>query len=557
MDPARETRESRLVSLLLAAVTVVAYGPIAQLGFVNYDDPAYVSANPHVLAGLGWSGIVWAFTTTAEANWHPVTWLSLMLDASIGGAKPGVYHATNLVLHVVNTLLLFGWLRRTTGERWKSAFVAALFAVHPLHVESVAWVAERKDVLSTTFWMLTVAAYARWVAAPSGRRYAAIVVLFALGLMTKPMLVTLPVMLLLLDYWPLRRWDGADARRITALLVEKTPLFLLAAASALVTLLVQRPAMQVLEHVPFGARVANALVSVVAYVGAMLWPVDLAVIYPYPRNLPVWQPIVAAAIVVAISLAAIRAGRSRPWLPIGWLFYLIGLAPVLGLVQVGYHARADRFTYVPMIGLFIIVAWGVPDLVEWIGRGTTTAETPPARGRRSRADRRRGSTTAAHDPLLGGLAIIVVLVLAACTWRQVGYWRSSIDLFTHTVAVTADNGYAHYNLSTAYQERGDVERTLVHLREALRINPRHAEAHFNLTRLMMKQGNLDEAAALVREGRTTWPSNPNTFVDLGVLAVLQGRSDEAIEWFTEALRLSPDLPDARHNLEALQAQKKR
>ena len=547
-----EPRADLLIGLVLAGVTIAAYGPIWSLGFVNYDDPAYVTDNPHVLGGLGWAGIVWAFTTTTESNWHPVTWLSLMLDASVGGGTPRVFHATNLLLHVANTLLIFTGLRRMTGRRWESAFVAALFAVHPLHVESVAWVAERKDVLSTLLWLLTVAAYVRWVGAPSASRYVVVLIVYALGLMAKPMLVSLPLTLLLLDYWPLARVkDGAAARRVV---LEKIPLFVLAGLLALVTLLVQRPAMQALEAVPFGARAANALVSVVAYLLQMLWPVDLAVIYPYPRaGRPLWQPIAATATLAVVSFAALRSVRERPWLAAGWLFYLVTLVPVLGLVQVGYHARADRFTYVPLLGIFVIVAWGVSDR---FGRaGVATAPAPSRASRRDKTKARSTPSVPAGARGLAAVAATIVVVLSVLTWRQVGRWRSSIDLFSHAVAVTSDNAYAQYNLSTAYQEAGDAERTIVHLREALRIHPELVDAHYNLTRLLMKRGQLDEAATLVREQQRLWPSSPHTMVDLGVLAVLQGDNDAAIRWFTEALRLSPDLPDARNNLQALERER--
>ena len=540
---AAESRKDQLVAIGLAALTVAAYARVWTLGFVNYDDPAYVTDNEHVLAGLRWSGIVWAFTSNTEANWHPITWLSLMLDASIGGASPGVFHTTNLVLHVANSVVLFLLLRRMTDRRWESAAVAALFAVHPLHVESVAWVAERKDVLSTLFWFLTTGAWVGWTAAPSAGRYAAVLGLFALGLMSKPMLVSLPLTLLLFDVWPLGRMTrDAVARSI----VEKLPLFALAAASALVTLLVQRPAMQVLEAVPFPARVANALISIVAYAGQMLWPAGLSAIYPYPRaGIPLWQPIGAAIVVVGASLAAFRARERRPWITVGWFFYLLTLLPVLGLVQVGFQARADRFTYVPFVGLFIVVAWGAPEVLRSIG-----AQRPAAGGRRART-RRRAPAVADHAPILAWVAAIVIAVLSIRTWQQIGHWRTSVDLFTHAIRVTSDNAHAQYNLASAYQEQRDVERAVVHLREALRIQPHMKQAHYNLARLLMKLGRLDEAAVLVAEQQAWWPGDPLTLVDVGVLAVLQGRTDEAIARFTEALRLDPNLPDARHNLDAL------
>jgi hypothetical protein len=535
--PAPATRsDDAVIAAVLVVLTIVAYARVWTLGFVNYDDPGYVSENPHVLAGLRWSGIVWAFTTNTEANWHPITWLSLMLDASLGGGAAGMFHATNLLLHVANTVLLFFGLQRMTDRRWESAMVAALFAVHPLHVESVAWVAERKDVLSTLFWFLTVGAYVRWTEKPTAARHVAMLVVYALGLMTKPMLVTLPVTLLLLDVWPLRRWSHTATVR---LLVEKLPLLALAVASALVTLLVQRPAMAVLEAVPFPARAGNALMSIVAYAAQMVWPAGLSPIYPYPRNgIPLWQPMGALVLIVAASIAAFLGRERRPWLPVGWCFYLVTLVPVLGFVQVGYQARADRYTYVPLLGLFVIVAWGAPELARAL-RPTTPVS------------RRRAAAPADRDPALVVPAAIVLVALSVVTWTQVGYWRSSVELFTRAIQVTTDNAYAQYNLSNAYHERGDDAQAILHLREVLRIHPHMREAHFNLARFLMMSGKLDEAAPLVAEQEAWWPNDPQTLLDLGVLAALRGRTEDAIRHFTEALRLQPDLRDARNNLDAL------
>jgi tetratricopeptide (TPR) repeat protein len=537
--------DDAVIAAVLAVLTIAAYARIWTLGFVSFDDPGYVTENPHVLAGLRWSGIVWAFTTNTEANWHPITWLSLMVDASLGGGAAAMFHTTNLLLHVANTLLLFLGLARMTDRRWESAMVAALFAVHPLHVESVAWVAERKDVLSTLFWFLTVGAYVRWIETPTAARYAAMIVAYALGLMAKPMLITLPATLLLLDVWPLARWSRAAAGR---LLIEKLPLFALAVGSALVTLVVQRPAMAVLEAVPFPARVGNALMSIVAYAAQMAWPAGLSPIYPYPRDgIPLWQPMGALLLILAASVAVFRERERRPWLPVGWSFYLVTLVPVLGFVQVGYQARADRYTYVPLLGLFVIVVWGARELAR-----SFRPTAPEPRGR-APARRRAAAPAAEHGPALVVLATIVLVALAIRTWTQVGYWRGSVELFTRAVQVTTDNAYAQYNLSTAYQERGDDAQAILQLREALRIFPRMREAHYNLTRLLMKSGRLDEAAPLVAEEEAWWPSDPQAHVDLGALAALQGRTEDAIRHFTEALRLQPDLPDARHNLDALTA----
>jgi hypothetical protein len=513
------------ISLLLGLVTAAAYAPLWRLGFVNMDDPLYVSGNPQVLAGLGWPGFVWALTTTSQVNWHPLTWLSLMLDATIGGADPRIYHATNLLLHLASTLLLFAVLARMTGCRLKSAFVAALFAVHPLHVESVAWIAERKDVLSGVFWMLTLTAFARYAERPSRAAYAAVVAAFALGLAAKPMLVSLPIVLLLLDFWPLARWGRIDPRR---LLIEKLPLFGLALASSVVTLVVQRPAMERMEGVPFGARVENALVSYVAYIQDMFWPRGLAIFYPYPHGM-VWQPIAAAVVLAALSVVAIRAARRYPWLTVGWLWYVVTLVPVIGLVQVGIQARADRYTYLPLIGLFIIVAWGVPELLL----------------REDAPDAARVTMKVA--------AIAVVLILAVLTWVQVGVWRNGVELFTHAIAVTGDNVLAQFNLSDALSAQGDEDGALLHLREAVRIDPHFPDAHFNLASALIRQRKVEEAAVLCRQAAEYWPDDERTLVNLGIVELLQGNYPEAEARLAEALRRYPDSAVARHNLAVARA----
>lgn len=513
-------RSSVTICLILMALTLVAFGKVWGLGFVNMDDPPYVAANPNVLAGLGWRGLAWAFTTTIQSNWHPLTWLSLMLDATVSGASPEVYHATNLLLHVANTLILFLVLDRITGCRFRCAFVAALFAVHPLHVESVAWIAERKDVLSTLFWLLTLAAYVRYVARRSRATYAVVVALFALGLLAKPMLVTVPFVLLLLDYWPLERRRSVGLR---TLLLEKIPLFALAGASAMITLVVQRPAMERMEGVALGERVANALVSSVTYIGKMFWPSGLAIFYPYPQGLT-WQPFAAAVVLIVITVATIRAGRSRPWLPVGWFWYAVTLVPVSGIVQVGLQARADRYTYVPLIGLFIIVAWGAPEILR---------------------------------RLAPGAGVAVLLALGVTTWIQVGYWRDGVSLFSHAIEVTTDNVLAQFNLSDAYSARGDREREMFHLREAVRIDPRFPDSHFNLTSALIRERKLDEAAVLCRQAQEFWPTEERTLVNLGIVELLRGNFDEAETRLSEALRLYPGSAVARHNLVVARAGKAR
>lgn len=523
------SRAILLPSALLAAVTLAAYGRAWTLGFVNYDDPYYVVRNPHVLGGLSLPGIAWALSTTSASNWHPLTWISLMIDATIGGGDARVFHATNVLLHVANALLLLRVLQRLTRCFWRSVFVAVLFALHPLHVESVAWITERKDVLSTFFLLLTLAAYGRYARSPSRGAYVLVVLTFAAGLLAKPMLVSLPLVLLLLDFWPLGRREEIGAGR---LLLEKAPLFVLAAASCVVTLFAQRLALKPLEVLPLGERVANALVSAWVYIGQMLWPRRLAVFYPRSHP-PLWQPVVGAILLVAVSVVAVRLARSRPWLPVGWFWYLVTLLPVIGLVQVGLQARADRYTYVPLIGLFIVVAWGVPDLLH------------------------RLAPRAALAAPLATAAVLVALALGAATSVQLGTWRSSIDLFTHALDVTESNAFAHFNLADAYSTQGNDEAELAHLREAVRIDPHFAEAHFNLTSALMRRHQVDEVAALCREEQALWPTEERTLVNLGILELLRGNFDEAESRLLEALRLYPDSAVASHNLVVARAARAR
>ena len=477
--------QARWACLALIAVNMIVYAPVWHHGFVNYDDDEYVSTNTVVLRGLTWHGASWAFTTGHAGNWHPLTWLSHMLDVQFYGLDPGPHHLTNLLFHIANTLLLFGLLHRMTGALGRSAFVAGLFAVHPLHVESVAWVAERKDVLSTLFWMLTLWAYVEYVRRPGLRRYWPVLLFFALGLMAKQMLVTLPFVLLLLDFWPLGRvgtrpnpaggWAlSRDGWATTVRLVwEKLPLLALTVVSSIVTVVVHRQAAAVisLSATPLNLRVANALVSYVTYISKMLWPARLAVLYPYAQSLPGWWVAGAFLGLMGISVAVIRAGPRHPYLPVGWLWYLGTMVPVIGLIQVGNQATADRYTYVPLIGLFIVVAWGVPDLlVRW--------------------PRRRIGL-----PIAAGL---VILACAIAARGQLRYWEDSTTLWTRALAVTTENNIAHNNLAVSLADQGKLDEAIAHYSEALRIKPDYTKA----------QDNLD--LALVRRGKRPDPGAPRS-----------------------------------------------
>jgi len=540
-----------LSCLLLLAATFAVYAQVRHHEFIHLDDNQYVTDNPHVLAGLSPRGIAWAFTTNLSGSWIPLTWLSLVADTELHGPDAGGYHLTNLVLHLANTLLLFIAMRSLTGSPWRSLFVAALFALHPLHVESVAWVTERKDVLSAFFWFLGLWLYARYASGPSPARYAAVLLALVLGLMAKPMVVTLPFVLLLLDLWPLGRLAvPAEVRgngraggrrkeraaRIDTLrfrvVVEKAPLVLVATALGLVTYLAQRGtgATVSLEALPLGARFANALVSYVSYLGKTFWPDDLAAFYPHPLNgIPAWQVLGAALFLGLVSAAAARPSvrRRRPYLLVGWLWYLGTLLPVIGLVQVGYQGMADRYTYLPLVGVFIMIAWGLPDLA---GEGRMRRVLVPA------------------------AATVAVGALAVCTWYQAALWRDSISLFEHALRVTRRNFVMHNQLGLALAERGRLPEAVSHYVQALRVHPRYAEAHTNLGVAFLEQGALPEAAACFGEALRLYPGFEEAHNNMGIALERMGRRDEAVRHYSEALRIRPDYPLARANLERALAQ---
>jgi Flp pilus assembly protein TadD len=530
------------ICLLLITVTLAVFWQVSNHEFVNFDDDDYVSENPHVQSVLSRQAIIWAFTATRAANWHPLTWLSHMIDCQLYGLNPSGHHLTNVLFHLVNTLLLFLLLNRITGASWRSGFVAALFAVHPLHVESVAWVAERKDVLSTLFWLLTMWAYIFYVEKPRLHRYLLTLLTFALGLMAKPMLVTLPVVLLLLDFWPLKRIElGQSASGLPAasqpstiakkpgvqafrLLLEKTPLFVLAAASSVVTFIVQKSggAVGALEVYPTKIRVANALVSYVSYMVKMIWPQNLAVFYPHPgQSLPMWQAAAAGLLLCLISIAVIRAGRRQPYLPVGWLWYLGTLVPVIGLVQVGAQAMADRYTYVPLIGLFIMAAWGVPELL--------------ARYRFQRT-------------VLATLATILLVTLLLVSKRQVRHWQNSLTLFQHAVEVTADNYVVHDSLGNALAQQGMLDQAIVHYREALRIKPNLVNTQNNLGVALLQQGEINRAMVQYYEALRLKPDSAETHNNLGVALFTVGQLDQAIGHYLTAIKLDPNFAKAHNNL---------
>ncbi|MGC8863867.1 MAG: tetratricopeptide repeat protein [Armatimonadota bacterium] len=508
--------------LVLTLITVIAFRPVFDAGFVAYDDDYYVTRNFHVQAGPTAPSLAWAFTTFAAGNWHPLTWISHMLDCQLYGLNPLGHHLTSLLLHIANVLLLFAALTKLTGALWQSALVAALFAVHPLHVESVAWIAERKDVLSTLFWMLTMLAYNSYVRLGGLSWYLLVVFLFALGLLSKPMLVTLPVVLLILDYWPLGRLQAAGYR-----LKEKLPLLVLSAGSCLVTYIAQKtgpgPEITRLGEVPLAVRLDNAVVSLIGYLVKMVWPAKLAVIYPHPlRSIPIWQVIGSALAFVLISAAAIRVRKTRPYVFTGWLWYVVTLIPVIGLVQVGEQGMADRYTYIPLTGIFIVIVWGLSDLVS------------------ERLPRYRIA------PI--GITVGLIVILIACTHAQARYWRDSKTLFTRALQVTKNNYVAHLNLGIALEESGDYDGARRQYNQALRIQPDWPEALYNYAVLTQKLGNTRAAIALYRRTVRARPTHALAHYNLGCLYDDQGKTAEAIREYEAALRAAPDYAPAHNNL---------
>src|SRR5947209_4968602 len=528
-------RQDLYISVLLLLLTALVYWPVTQHEFINYDDHLYVTDNPIVQEGLTIEGVQWAFQSFQASNWHPITWLSHMIDCSLFYVYPGGHHLTNLLFHLANTVLLFQFLHRLTGARWRAALVAALFAWHPMHVESVAWVAERKDVLSTLFLILSLWAYLRYTERPAAPRYLLALSLFALGLMSKPMLVTLPCLLLLLDYWPLGRlranslpWSHGDgsgetpARSISWLLLEKVPFFALSFISCVLTVWAQHKsgALKSLQVVPLVSRSWNALVSYAAYLGKMLWPAKLAVFYPLAEN-SFLVIIVSGLVLAALSVLTWRGRRQQPYLMVGWLWYLGTLIPVIGLVQVGGQAMADRYTYIPFIGLFVMIAWG---MAEWASHG-------PSRQR-----------------LLVPFCAVLLLGCLGATGSYVGDWQNSHTLFEHALKVTENNFVAHNNLGVALKDQGKVPEAIAHYLEAVRINPGDAGAHFNLAINFADQGNIAPALFHFSEVERLKRDDAEKDNLFGIALAKQGRLEEAVQHFYKGLRRDPGYPKTHYNL---------
>ena len=620
--PGKATFRALVISLGLVLITWLVFGQTGRHDFVNYDDRVYVYDNHQIRSGFTPHGIAWVFTHEHAGNWHPLTTISHMLDYQIFKLDAGGHHLTNVFLHTVAVLLLFFLLRQMTGSMWRSAFVAAVFAIHPLRVESIAWVAERKDVLSAVFFMLTLGAYVRYARKQTLGRYILVAVLLVCGLLSKPMFVTVPFVLLLLDYWPLQRIQMSDVRSqrsdgesgklgrmqrfaaanppplrrggsegkratphaplslsqgerkqvkgyyrvvVRKLVPEKIPLIILSIPTAVATFLIQERSAGSIAQLPFAWRIENAIVSYVTYIWQMVWPVNLAAFYPHPENqLAIWQIALAALLLIAVTLLVIALRRTRPYLLVGWLWYLVMLLPVIGIVQVGLQGHADRYTYLPQIGLYIAITWLVSDL----------AKSLPYRRQ-----------------ILAGAGAVVVVVLSGCAWKQVTYWKNSETLWTRALAVTRDNDVAHANLGMFLAERGELDEGLSHLQTALairsgavhphytlslalihsdlgytlarkgllavaishlqtavKLQPNYADAHYNLGTAFFQKGQIEEAISEWRKTLSIRPNDAETHISLGNALVQMGLVREAIAHYEEALEIAPDSALALNNL---------
>jgi tetratricopeptide (TPR) repeat protein len=513
------------ICVSLFVLTWVVFGQTLWYDFVNYDDPRYVYQNTRITSGISVANVAWAFSHIHSENWHPLTTITHMLDCQLHGLNAGWHHFTNVLLHCLAVVLLFVALERMTGALWRSAFVSAVFAVHPLHVESVAWIAERKDVLSAFFFMLTLLAYLHYTRTPSIGRYLTVALGVALGLMSKPMLVTLPFVLLLLDYWPLERFEthrSNGGRRLLQLVLEKIPLIALSAVSSIVTFLAQRGAIGWTEQLPVSARISNALVVYVIYIRQMFWPERLAVFYPHPENrLPVFEISLALIVLVGITAAAFVFRKKAPYLITGWLWYLGMLVPVIGLVQVGWQGHADRYTYLPQIGLYIAVTWAVTDLTRsWRFQRLT----------------------------LGVAALIVVGALSWRCWLQTSYWRDSETLFTHALAVTSNNDVALNNLGIIFLEKGQLDAAISKLEAAIDLRPENGPAHDNLAKAFLKKGRVAEAMVHYRKLVEIDPENVETRNTVGTALIQQGHVKEAVDQWQEVLAIQPENGNAASNL---------
>lgn len=520
------------ICLFLIVGTICVYMQTINYDFVGFDDPLYIYENTQIQQGLTFDNIIWAFTTTHAGNWHPLTWISHMVDCQIFGVEPGWHHISNIVFHIANTILLFIVFRRMTDGVWQSAFIAALFAFHPLHVESVAWISERKDVLSTFFWIVTMWYYIGYVHRPSLKRYLLVAVSFSLGLMSKPMLVTLPFVLLLLDFWPLNRFNSQrtndykapiSTKTIPRLVFEKTPLFFLAAISSALTIYAQKigGAVTSLHVIPLEVRIYNALLSYLKYIEKTFFPFKLAVLYPYPTTIHLWKVILSSFILLMISFIALKTIKRHPFFLIGWLWYIGTLMPVIGLVQVGRQSIADRYTYIPLIGIFIIIAWGIPAV---LGRYR-------------------------HNFFWITLfAIVLIFHLITLTFKQIGYWKNPLTLYEQAIKVTDDNFLVHTYLGDALYDMGRQKKAIDHYLKAVSMRPEFLDANLKLAIALTSLGHAEEAVNYYSHVLKLKPDWVEVRLNLGKTYEMLGRMREAISQYSQALEIQPDYDKAHFYL---------
>jgi tetratricopeptide (TPR) repeat protein len=560
-------KQTLIVYILLIVTTLAVYWQVNQFDFINFDDPMYVTENVHIQSGITLDGFRWAFSTKYTGLWNPLVWLSLMFDYQLYGLNAGGYHLTNLILHIMSALLLFWLFNRMTGAIWRSAFIAAFFALHPLHVESVAWITERKDVLSAFFWMLTLCLYAYYTEKPVIKRYLLVLFPFVCALMSKPMVVTLPVIMILLDYWPLNRlqkqqigtnmteavpvstnqerketkskkgvlkkniYPSIDRRlsetKIAGIiqvwqLLEKIPFFILSAALVIVTL--YNPNNPTTELFSLSSRMANAIVAFMTYLEKTFWPHDLAIFYPFSTQIPAWQVIVATLLILSITSAVIVTVKRMPYLFVGWLWYAITILPVIGIIQISLsapYAMADRYTYLPSIGISIMLAWGIPFLIK---------------------------REEIRNYILFPAGLVFLAILSFLTWQQCGYWKNSTTLFSHALQVTKNNDLAHYNLGMALDAEGKKEEAIPHYLAAIKINPAQQEAHSNLGVVLAAQGRNEEAVAHYLAAIKINPNYADAYYNLANLLIKHGKMEEAIDNYRKVIKINPDHFEAHCNL---------
>ncbi len=534
-----KTRKSHLgwtdiaICTLIIVTTLSVYFQVKNFEFISYDTPEYVYENKYVAQGLSAEGIKWALTTTYMSNWHPLSWLSHMLDVTLFGLEPGSHHLMNVFIHLLNTFLLYIIFLRMTGKQLQSATVAALFALHPLHVQSVVWVAERKDLLSTMFFMLTVIAYLNYLKNHSLKWYLSVILIYILGLACKPMIVTLPFVLWLLDYWPLKRYGfklNTPGRKVAAYSFgDKMPLLMLSAASSVITIVAQQSggAMASLGEIGLKARLVNAVFGYTMYLRKIIWPDNIAIVYPYPEHLSSWAIVYSCVCILGTSMLSFWSIKKRPWLAVGWLWFVGTLVPVIGIVQVGMQSMADRYTYIPAIGIFVMVSWGMIAVME---------------------------EHSFNNKWMFALLIMLLFVYSSVTWKQIGYWRNSETLFRHTIDVTEKNYIAHNNLGYELLEKGDLDNAIRHLSRAIEIKPEFEVAHLNLGIAFSKTGNIEKAKEQYKIAIQMKPDYPEAYSNLGNVYYREGKYREAVTLYTRALGLKPDFVEAYNNMAAAMIQ---